>query len=315
MKTYLFLLLFFIGFSLFADENPEEIFLQAKSKIKEKDFMNTFEYLAENYTDHFYGQLSLLELAKVELLERNYENALSFLKRIHHSEIVDKEFWMAKAYLKNNENDNAIIAAQNFIFGSDDFNMIEEAYFIIAEAYLNDKIFQRALNTLESLRTSKYIKNHIPLLHYKLGFCYEQMGQYENALRSYKKLKMDFPYDQYSYLAEDKINNLTRKNKIEIDLKNIEPINSKVKQEKNTETNSIELKTYLQAGAFSLEKNARNHSVTINELGLPAKIFSKVKNGKTLYIVAAGPFAGKKELQTAKKMLTENNITSFEIKR
>jgi len=315
MKTFLFLLILLTGFTLFSDEIPEEMFLQAKSKIKEKDFMQTFEYLAENYTDHLYGQLSLLELAKVKLLERDYEDALNHLKKIHHPEIEDKEFWMAKAYLKNNENDNAIVAAQNFIFGSDDHHKIEESFFIIAEAYLNDKIYHRALNTLESLRTSKYINNHIPLLHYKIGFCYENIGKHENALRSYQKLKMDFPYDQYSYLAEDRINNLTRGNKIEIDLENLESIQTSVKQKNETNIIKGEYNSYLQVGAFGSEKNARNHSETIKKLGLPAMVFSKEKNAKTLFVVAAGPFENNDKLQKAMKTLTANNINSFVIKR
>ena len=315
MKIYILLLLFFIGFSLFPDENPEEMFLQAKSKIKEKDFKQTFEYLAENYTDHLYGQLSLLELAKVKLLERNYDDALNHLKKIHHPEIEDKEFWMAKAYLKNNENDNAIVAAQNFIFGSDDHHKIEESYFIIAEAYLNDKIFHRALNTLESLRTSKYINNHIPLLHYKIGFCFEHIGKHENALHSYQKLKMDFPYDQYRYLAEDRIFNLTWENKIEIDLNDLQPMHKTVKKNNETNISRGEYNTYLQVGAFGSEKNAKNFKDTIDNLGLKSIIFSKNKNGKTLFVIAAGPFENSDKLQKAMKTLTANNIDSFVIKR
>ncbi len=311
VKKILFLFLLILNCFLFSEENPEEIFKRAKSEFIRKDFVQTFEYLAEKYPDHFYGQLSFLELAKVKLLERKYEDALMHLKKIRHSEIEDKEFWMAKAYLKNNENDNAIVAAQNFIFTARDNQKIEESYFIIAEAYLNDKIYQRALNTLESLRTSKYIANHIPLLHYKIGFCNEQMGKHENALRSYQKLKMDFPYDQYSYLAEDRINNLIRGNQFEIDLNGFEIVQTK------KETNNIIGKTnsYLQAGAFGSEKNAENFRATIESLGFGSIIFTKNKNGKILFVVAAGPFENNDKLQKAKKTLETNNIDSFVIKR
>jgi len=112
---------------------------------------------------------------------------------------------LAKAYLKDDQWENAIISSQNYIFENENEDKIEDLYFIIAEAYLSRKIYKRALNTLEYLRTSKYIHNQIPLLFYKIGNCYEFMSKYSEALKYYKKLKLDFPYDPYTYLAEDRI--------------------------------------------------------------------------------------------------------------
>jgi cell division protein FtsN len=73
--------------------------------------------------------------------------------------------------------------------------------------------------------------------------------------------------------------------------------------------------TYLQVGAFSSRENARNFEKKINRLGFETIIFSKMKKGKNLFVVAAGPFSNGKVLKKATDKLRENNINFFVIKR
>ena len=314
----LFVLIIFI-IQLFSDNSKlEKKFNEAKSQIKSKDFIKDLEELAGNHVDTYYGQLSLLELAKINLLERKYENAIFLLKKISDTRIDEKEYWLAKAYLKAEDYNKAIISAQNFIsdFGNDSEKtaQIETAYFIIIESYFQQNLFKRALSNLEFLRTSKFIYNNIPLLHYKIGLCNEKLKKYENALLSYKKLKMDFPYHQYNYLAEDRIFNLQNGDKIDIDFKKI---NSYRKQETETRNsqNSADFKLYLQVGAFSSEKNAKKLGERIKKLGYKYILFTKKVNNKTLTVVAVGDFKNDKELGKAAVNLEKNGISSFVLKR
>ncbi|MDA3813591.1 MAG: hypothetical protein PF570_04985, partial [Candidatus Cloacimonetes bacterium] len=59
-----------------------------------------YEKTYEEDHDSLFGQRSLLELAKYNFFKREYENVISILKKIHHNEILDKQYWLAKSYLK-----------------------------------------------------------------------------------------------------------------------------------------------------------------------------------------------------------------------
>ena len=302
-------------------ENKPQILFEKAMSAQNEEMISKLKQLSENYSDSLYGQKAMLELGKIYLLQRDYPKAISELKKIYLSQISEKEFWLAKAYLQAGENRNAIISAQNSISDSDDFSKIEECFFIIGEAYIQDSLFAKALNTLETLRTSKYIENNIPLLHYKIGFCYENLGKTEAAIRSYEKLAKEFPYTEYSYLAQDRIYDLRKGNEIS------EPVQTtpkfaenKPKQKKDkyfpeTKISLGEYKTYLQVGAFSSNANAEKSKKKINKLGFETIIFSKMKNGKKLFIVAAGPFIDGKQLKIATDKLRQNKIKFFIIKR
>ena len=227
---------------------------------------------------------------------------------------------MANAYLKNSQFDSAIISAQNFIFESNDKNLIESAYFLIAEAYINQKSYSRALNTLEFLRNSEFIENNIPLLHYKVGYCQEMLGNYDSALNSYKKLKIEFPYHQYSYLAEDRIYQLTKMRIPEItdqDLQEYRTAENKNEDDQETENINYQVTMkYLQVGAFSKRSNAEDLADKIRGfLKDDYIIFSKTVKEKTLHILAYGPFDNDTALKKVKNKLEEKGYSSFTIRR
>lgn len=316
MKLQWFVLLLMLTLSmLYSAADLEQQYLQAKQSIEKKEYFPILLNLAQKHENTRYGQLALEELAKIYLLDRDYEEAISALKKIHLPEIRNKQYWLAKAYLKSGKFQEAIISAQIFIANSDQTENIESSYFIIAEAYLNQKKYQKALNTLESLRTSRYISNHIPLLHYKRGICYEMMKEYENAILCYRKLKSDFPYHQYSYLAEDRIFNLRTDKDIEVDLTKL---NIHRQTEPKLETKAAtgqDLKIFLQVGAFSSLDNAEKLGKKVSTIGYHYKIFPVIKNNQQLFTVAAGPFEDDNKLKKAMQKLEKNGLESFLIKR
>ncbi len=316
MKKIMLFLFILVSVNLFSQNENElkQLFEKAKASNKQSDFMPIYEDLSANYTDSYYGQLSLIELAKIYILKRQYSKAIESLKKIHHQGIADKQYWLAKAYLKENKLQLAVVSAQIFISESNDNDKIENAYFIIAEAYIQQNMYKRAFNTLETLRTSQYIKNNIPLLHFKMGNCKEFMGKYDDALMCYKKLKKDFPYHQYSYLAEDRLFELKSDDKIDVSLSNI---NSYRQNEPKQETKAAtgEYKIYLQVGAFSSEENAIKLGKKVKQIGYNFIVFQKIKDNNKLFVVAAGPFEKDKKLKEAMKKLEKNDLKSYVIKR
>ena len=317
MKKNIFIicLLTIIVASSFGILTQEDQYKKAKSEKDGTAMRTLYERAYEEDHDSLYGQKSLLELAKLNFFKRDYKNAISLLKKIYHKDILDKQYWLAKSYLKLEKYQLSIISSQIFIAESEDNVEIENAYFLIAEAYLQQKMYKRAFNTLESLRTSKYINNNIPLLHYKMGICKEQQGKFEQALMFYKKLKQDFPYHQCCYLAEDRIYNLKKNDKLEIDLTEINTFRKEESVEETKAATGEDLKIYLQVGAFGSEDRAEKLGKKVKIIGYKYVVFSKIKNSSKLYIVAAGPFDEKDNLKKVMQKLKKNDIDSYVIKR
>lgn len=310
------ILLVFISILVAETENPEKSYFLLKDNNEQKVDKLKYEDIFMENPDTYFGQKALLDLAKIELLERNYDKALNYFKKIYHEDITTKEYWMAKCYLLKGDPDSAIISAQNYIYSSFDNDKIEVSYFTIAEAYIDKGLFVKALNTLEYLRNSENIENNIPLLHYKMGFCNEKLGNYEKALSHYKKLKLDFPYHEYTYLAEDRIYDLKSQDQIDLDLKDVlinETEETPVPEDKTTSETKGK---YLQVGAFSNEANARKQAEEISlKFNEPYIVFQKSSNGNILFVAAFGPYADSNTLKAAKQTLADLGYNSFEIKK
>ena len=301
--------------SSFCILTEQEKFFQAKNETDIVTMQTLYKNIYEESNDSFYGQYSLLELAKLDFFKREYKNAILLLKKIHDQKILDKQYWLAESYLKLGKYQLSIISSQIFIAESEDNMKIEKAYFLIAEAYIQQKMYKRAFNTLESLRTSKYIKNNIPLLHYKMGICKEKQAKFEQALMFYKKLKQDFPYHQYCYLAEDRIYNLKKDEKVELDLSQINTFRQEEPEEESKAATGEDLKIYLQIGAFGSEDRAEKLGKKVKVIGYEYVVFSKIKNNNKLFIVAAGPFDENDDLKKAIQKLKKNDLDSYVIKR
>ncbi|MDP8203782.1 MAG: SPOR domain-containing protein [Candidatus Tenebribacter mawsonii] len=300
------------GFCILTQEDQ---FKKAKTEKDGNAMESLFKKIYDEDHDTHFGQLSLLELAKHNFFKREYKDAVSYLKKIHDQKISDKQYWLAKSYFKMGKFQLSIVSSQIFIAESGDNVQIENAYFLIAEAYLQQKMYKRAFNTLESLRTSKYIKNSIPLLHYKMAICKEKQGKFEQALMFYKKLKQDFPYHQYCYLAEDRIYNLKKNNKVEIDLSKINTFRKEEPVKESKAATGEDLKIYLQVGAFGSEESAEKLGKKIKVIGYKYIVFSKIKSNNKLFVVAAGPFDENDNLKKAMQKLKKNDIDSYVIKR
>lgn len=314
MKRILLVFLIVLIGTAAAAADEEKLFNQAKNLLKREEIEKKLLMLTQTYPETYYGQLAYLEMAKLNILDRNYESAIFFLKQIFIPEIKDKQFWMAKAYLKNNQYKLAAIAAQMFISESDDETKVEIAYFIIAESYLLRYQYKKALDTLEELRKSKYIKNNVPLLYYKIGICNELLSHYDSALLSYRKLKKEFPYHQFSYLAEERIYQLSQEKRVQLDPSVFGTYRRTEPEKSNPAATSGNFDLYLQLGAFSSRDNADMMGKRVKKIGYESKIQKKKSNGKDLFVVLAGPFGDETKLAKAKGNLKKHGIDSFLVK-
>ena len=69
----------------------------------------------------------------------------------------------------------------------------------------------------------------------------------------------------------------------------------------------------IQAGAFQQESAAMVQSTRLNVLGLDARVKKEALLGKTLFLVQAGPYQTRDQLNQAERILRSNNIDSMRI--
>ncbi len=69
----------------------------------------------------------------------------------------------------------------------------------------------------------------------------------------------------------------------------------------------------VQAGAFQQEAAAVAQSMRLNALGLEARVKKEALLGKTLFLVQAGPYYSRDELNQAERVLRSNSIDSMRI--
>lgn len=296
---------------IFAIDEDTVQFDNAFSHIRGTEICIAMDAIISVAPESYSAQLAYFEEAKINMLQRNYELSEQMLRKIKDEKIIDKEYWLAKCYLKMEDYTRAIISAQNFICDTNDKVKIESAYFLIAESYLLSHQYKRAYNTLESLRTSEYIQNYIPLLFYKMGYCQEKLKKFTNATISYKKLETEYPYHELSFLAEERIIAMQENDQIDFEAVKVQAPQTPIPDTKPGDT----LKIYLQTGAFGNSKNAKKLGSKISKVGYNYIIFDKVSNGKKLYCVAAGPFDNNTTAKSALSKLKDNKINSYIIKR
>ncbi len=69
----------------------------------------------------------------------------------------------------------------------------------------------------------------------------------------------------------------------------------------------------IQAGAFQQESAATVQSTRLNGLGLDARVKKEALLGKTLFLVQAGPYQTRDQLNQVERILRSNNIDSMRI--
>jgi len=303
-------------------KSPEEISCYDFFILKSKNdliTMNKYLSIYSRYPDTFYGQMALLEAGKLYLLNRDYDAAQKNLEKIDAEIIPEKHYWLAHVEFKKANYDKAISYAQKYIIDSKDKARSEVANFIIAESYIQQEKYQRALNTLVYLQESAQIENSIALLHFKTGYSHENTGNIDQATKYYKKVMLDFPYSKYAISAEKRMYDLMYSKNINItDINTLDQNNPDINKDLSAPENqikSISHGNYLQTGVFSTISNAENQKKRLNDLDFQSVVFEKIVNNKTFYAVAVGPVKDKKAVKKMTDKLKEKGFECFLIEK
>ncbi|MDD2228617.1 MAG: SPOR domain-containing protein [Candidatus Cloacimonetes bacterium] len=322
-----------------SDERACISFYTAMLKIKKTDAVTAHEQLIAKYPKSSYAQMSLLELGKLQILERNIEEAKASLKKISSTGLMERFYWLGLCAWWQDDYTSAINHAENYLRMDAKGEYCEAAHYLIAECYLSQKKAYSAITTLGKLQKLNLQDVDEQYLLYRLGFAYEQSDKLKDALGYYQQGYELDNYSQIAYLIEDRLFEIRSRNK-SVDISFLYPYSLLqipiITEEPNTPIVTItpapqtpkptEMQTpnapvklkakptagyWLQAGRFSLEANANKLVINIRLLSLPAVYYEDVSRGKISWVVLCGAFEEKAKAEAAKSQLVSSDINCF----
>jgi tetratricopeptide (TPR) repeat protein len=304
---------------------------------------NQLQLLAELSPQNSYAQKGLLELGQICLLDREYDKALGYFNQINAPDLDEKQFWLARTYFQKGDFSNAVASANQFIRISSSQTKTEDAYFLLADAYINLEQYNNAISSLKKLLSKPDLIENEQYLHYRYGYAEEMLNNRPEALSQYKQGYELDRFSQVAYLIEDRLFNLRSQYGSSIDLNFLYPYSATalpdivlaelnnlgnangtdnpdstkvVKPPLPQEINFDQQQgLYLQAGRFGNQNNAIKLCDKIIQLKLNAQYYKATQYSDISWVVIVGPFQTELEAVNAKTLLRDNGVDSFIIQK
>jgi len=323
------------------EERAMLLYYRALMQSMNNQALTDFHQAIESYPQTHHGQLSMLEAAKIHILERDIPTAQTLLRRINSAEIIQRFYWLAVTHYWLDDYSAAIANAENYLRLKDPAPLSESALHLIADSYISQKKYQSALSSLQ--KVSRLQELDLQYLRYKEGYTYELLGNSAEALKRYKEGYELNKYSQVAFDIEERLFSL-RSRVPSLDLSFLYPYEELKLDPKAAATASESTVTtikdtvvvaeqsplppidanqpikllikptsgnYLQAGRFSVETNAEGLVRSIREMKIPASYFEDDSQAGTTWVVLAGPFAKAEEMSFARRELSANDINNF----
>lgn len=300
--------------------------------------------VADSYPKTSYGQLAMLEAAKIHILEREIPRAQALLRGISSADIIERFYWLAVTYYWQEDYSAAIANAENYLRFNPTDSLAESALHLVADSYIAQKKYQSASSSLNKIK--KLPEPDLQYYYYRLGYAQELMGDYVQATKAYRAGYELDKYSQAAFNIEERIFAL-RSRAPALDISFLYPytpleldlgislsdsitvaapglpqppaLDAGPKVAMPAITDSMPIKIllkpisglYLQAGRFSVESNAERLVKNIRSMTIPCTYYEEAKPGGKSWVVLAGPFENQKQMNAAKTMLSQSQITSF----
>ncbi len=316
--------------------NEEKAFvLFLRAMVENKSSHVSSGYLQQaitNYPNTKYGQLSMLQQAKLHVLQRQTGQAKTLLERITSSQILERFYWLAVCEEIADRPSSVISHAENYQRLEPRGEFLEESYYLIANAYIGQGKHQSSVSTLNKLGAIRGYPTDTQYFHYLLGYSYHMAGNWQEALSNYKKGMQITRYSQVAYMIEDQIFELKAKYGDRVDLSFLYPYQKlDILEQVSPATPKqevVEIETppadaplkltgkpvsglYLQTGRFGVEANARSIAHRIRGLKLPSGYYEDRSRKDVPWVTFSGPFNTADEQEQALKLLKDNQIDCF----
>ncbi len=294
----------------------------------------------ERYPGTYHGQMSMLELGKILLLEHDLQGCKNTLRRITHADIVDRLYWQAVCAMQMDQHEDCISFAESFLRISGTNPLVEKAFYLMADAQMTLRRYQNAVSSLNRLKDKPGLPSDEQYFYYQLASAYEKAGNITEAVVNYRRSYESNKFTQIAYQIEDKLFALRSTNRSQVDISFLYPyteLNIPVPSDslssgtqQNTASNPVVPNSstlepqrvnarpnsgyYLQAGRFSVEANAVSRATEICTKNLQSLYFQEQQGGRSTWVVMSGPFSSAAEAETARNLLISNNIDCFAVR-
>jgi hypothetical protein len=315
-----------------------------KAKINANPSMSMSDLIKNGdlYTKTEYGQKSCLDAGIMYFLQRDMDRALVYLSKITLPSLTEKDYWLAQIYLKQNSNDKAIQSAQSYLRNASDSDKIENTYYVIANAYINQGKYADVQTLLIKLDKIKNLPQHKVYYNYLRGYAYDLANNDAQALDYYKSVFSLDRYCQYAFLTEERLFLMKSRKKNHLDISFIYPDSvyhpapelpdtaktivvtlpmPGIDPPIETVPDSITMvkKTghgiFLQLGRFTSEPNAQKLMLELKDDNFDAFYFLSKLDGKITYRVLMGPYKTKTAAEKMKSKLIAKTYGSVIVTR
>ena len=325
--------------SLKAANDEERAFLLYYGARLEKSAakaMESYNQLASRFASTRFGQMGILELAKLHILDREIDKALAQLRRVTANDLTERIYWQAVCSYQQSDWQTAINHGENFLRLNPNSIYTEDTHYMIAESYLNQNKANSAVTVLNKLQGIKDLPTDRQYFHFRLGFAHERANNPRDALAQYRDGYLLNKFSQIGYQIEDRLFALRSTYGNSIDLSFLYPYVELSLSEQSqvqtppppppagaTATNGIDLGAplkiaerptgdyFVQAGRFSSEANAENLARRIRGLDVQAAYYEQMHNNQKTWVVVCGPYATQQDAIFAHSKLRENEIDCF----
>lgn len=314
------------------EERAFVIYYSAILKSNATESMQLHKNNVDKFPNALYAQKSMLELTKLNVLARNTDAALGYLRRITSPELEERYYWLAICSSEKEQYNDAINYGETYLKLSENQQMLENCYFVIADAYSSQKKYLSAASTLTRLGTLPQHPIDEQRYYFNLAMAYDKASKTSDALANYRRAYELNKYTQIAYQIEDRLFEMRSVNS-SVDISFLYPYSELViegtqdvpKPDPVTPAavdNSSPLKIsgrptsgyYLQAGRFSVADNALIRTKEIRGYGFPSAYFEEKQNGKSTWVVMSGPYTSQLDADSARNRLLSGNIDCFTVK-
>jgi TolA-binding protein len=295
----------------------------------------SYNQLVSKYPSTKYGQLGILELAKISVLDRNIEAATDLLRRITNNDISERTYWQAVCSFQSSDWQNAISHSENYLRIAPQSHLVEDTYYLIANCYLSQGKAHSAITSLNKLHSIEGQPTDMQHFHFLLGNAYEANSNIRDAVSQYKEGYLLNKYSQMAYRIEDRLFEMRSMHGSIVDIGFLYPytelslqdVSHIVHTDPSPQTTNgksefvadAPLKAsskpmgdyFIQAGRFSSETNALNLVKKIRSYEIPAVYYDSMHNDKMTWVVVSGPYSNQQEAIFAHSKLRENEIDCF----
>ncbi|MBI9032007.1 SPOR domain-containing protein [bacterium] len=287
------------------EELPRAAFYE--SLVTSKNFDTTLQELIEGFPEIDTKDQINFKLGIINFFQRKYSQAEFFFTKVENrDQFYEFNYWLARLYYMKQDHKNSSLYASKFIEKCEKIDhKYELSFYMLIENSISDNNFQKAVVLAEELLLKKAEGINKKYLYYRIGYSYERLENISLAVANYKKSFELDPYGQYAALTEERLFELQKSSKQNLDLsflytKNYPPATSQMPVAQKTSVKE-----------FNITELVRTDTSTVLN-----KFFNgEYKQDNHLDIIHTQDKTSKEDLSSPKgpeELLVSNNLEMIE---